>query len=89
VEVQDAATDALDARTLYGILALRAAVFVVEQDCVYLDPDGRDLEPGSFGSPTTARSSPRCGCCTTRTAPRASAGSRRSRPHAARGSRPS
>jgi ElaA protein len=30
---------------LYGILALRAAVFVVEQDCVYLDPDGRDLEP--------------------------------------------
>jgi len=35
----------LDARTLYGILALRAAVFVVEQTCAYLDPDGRDLEP--------------------------------------------
>ena len=43
--MRDAATTGLDARTLYGILALRAAVFVVEQDCVYLDPDGRDLEP--------------------------------------------
>jgi ElaA protein len=43
--VRDAATDDLDARTLYGILALRSAVFVVEQNCVYLDPDGRDLEP--------------------------------------------
>ena len=43
--VRDAATAELDARTLYGILALRSAVFVVEQDCVYLDPDGRDLEP--------------------------------------------
>ena len=44
VDVQDAATADLDARTLYGILALRSAVFVVEQDCVYLDLDGRDLE---------------------------------------------
>ncbi|MEO8888291.1 MAG: GNAT family N-acetyltransferase [Jatrophihabitantaceae bacterium] len=35
----------LDAVTLYRILALRSAVFVVEQDCVYADPDGRDLEP--------------------------------------------
>jgi len=32
---------------LYGILQLRAAVFVVEQDCVFLDPDGRDLEPSA------------------------------------------
>lgn len=47
VDVHDAATADLDARTLYGILALRSAVFVVEQDCVYLDPDGRDLEPGA------------------------------------------
>lgn len=47
VDVRDAATADLDARTLYGILALRAAVFVVEQNCVYLDPDGRDLEPGA------------------------------------------
>jgi ElaA protein len=35
----------LPAASLYGILRLRAEVFVVEQDCVYLDPDGRDLEP--------------------------------------------
>jgi len=36
----------LDPVTLYRILALRAEVFVVEQDCAYLDPDGHDLEPG-------------------------------------------
>jgi ElaA protein len=35
---------ALEVGALYGILRLRAEVFVVEQDCVYLDPDGRDLE---------------------------------------------
>jgi ElaA protein len=45
VDVRDALTIELDPRTLYGILALRAAVFVVEQNCVYLDLDGRDLEP--------------------------------------------
>jgi ElaA protein len=44
VDILDAATADLDARTLYGILALRSAVFVVEQDCVYLDLDGRDME---------------------------------------------
>lgn len=38
----------LTARQLYGLLALRAAVFVVEQDCVYLDPDGRDTEPATL-----------------------------------------
>lgn len=27
---------------LYDLLALRAEVFVVEQDCVYLDTDGKD-----------------------------------------------
>ena len=32
---------------LYDALRLRAAVFVVEQDCPYLDPDGRDLEPAT------------------------------------------
>lgn len=47
MDVRDATFDELDARTLYGILALRAEVFVVEQDCVYLDPDGRDLEPSA------------------------------------------
>ena len=30
---------------LYAILRLRADVFVVEQECAYLDPDGRDCEP--------------------------------------------
>jgi ElaA protein len=32
---------------LYAVLTLRATVFVVEQDCAYLDPDGRDVEPGT------------------------------------------
>ena len=27
---------------LYSLLQLRSQVFVVEQDCVYLDPDGKD-----------------------------------------------
>lgn len=27
---------------LYAILRLRSEIFVVEQDCVYLDPDGKD-----------------------------------------------
>jgi ElaA protein len=34
----------LTAETLYGILRLRCEIFVVEQACVYLDLDGRDLE---------------------------------------------
>ena len=29
---------------LYQVLRLRADVFVVEQECIYPDPDGRDLE---------------------------------------------
>jgi ElaA protein len=37
----------LDTTTLYGILKLRSDVFVVEQNCVYGDMDGRDLEPGT------------------------------------------
>ena len=35
--------DALDSRLLYAVLAARAQVFVVEQRCQYLDPDGKDL----------------------------------------------
>ncbi len=35
----------LDPVTLYRILQLRTEVFVVEQNCVYADLDGRDLEP--------------------------------------------
>ncbi|MEZ4469959.1 MAG: GNAT family N-acetyltransferase [bacterium] len=33
---------ALDADAVYAVLALRAQVFVVEQACAYLDPDGLD-----------------------------------------------
>jgi ElaA protein len=43
--VRDATLAEHDPCTLYRILALRSAVFVLEQDCVYLDQDGRDLEP--------------------------------------------
>jgi ElaA protein len=34
--------DDLDRDLLYEVLALRARVFVLEQHCMYLDPDGRD-----------------------------------------------
>jgi ElaA protein len=34
----------LDAPTLYGLLALRVEVFVVEQSCPYPELDGRDLD---------------------------------------------
>lgn len=36
--------DALSADALYQALQLRAAVFVVEQSCAYLDADGKDRE---------------------------------------------
>ncbi len=35
--------DALTGSELYELLTLRAKVFVVEQSCVYLDCDGKDL----------------------------------------------
>ncbi|MEZ7918535.1 MAG: GNAT family N-acetyltransferase, partial [Patiriisocius sp.] len=34
----------LDTSTLYDILQLRSGVFVVEQNCVYQDIDGKDKE---------------------------------------------
>jgi ElaA protein len=34
----------LDVETLYALLQLRSQVFVVEQHCVYLDPDGVDAQ---------------------------------------------
>ena len=37
----------IGAADLYAALRLRAEVFVVEQACVYLDPDGRDLDAGT------------------------------------------
>jgi ElaA protein len=46
-QLHAARPDSLDAHTLYRILQLRAAVFVVEQRCPYQDLDGRDLEPGA------------------------------------------
>ena len=39
---------ALDATAVYALLRLRAAVFVLEQACAYLDPDGLDLVPGAL-----------------------------------------
>jgi ElaA protein len=38
----DRAFDELSARELYAILVLRQRVFVVEQNCVYMDADGLD-----------------------------------------------
>jgi ElaA protein len=34
----------LEIRTLYDILQLRSQIFVVEQNCVYQDLDGKDLK---------------------------------------------
>lgn len=42
----DLGVDDLALTDLYDALALRAAVFVVEQDCAYADTDGADLRPG-------------------------------------------
>jgi ElaA protein len=36
--------DALSARDVYDLLVLRSAVFVVEQHCVFLDPDDCDQD---------------------------------------------
>jgi ElaA protein len=47
VDVRDATLTELDPLTLYRLLALRSEVFVLEQECAYLDLDGRDLEPGA------------------------------------------
>ncbi|MEV0983276.1 MULTISPECIES: GNAT family N-acetyltransferase [unclassified Brevibacterium] len=54
----------LTSEELYGILQLRSEVFVVEQDCVFLDLDGVDLYPDTLhafiphaGAPTPFRDS--------------------------------
>lgn len=39
--------DSIGTRTAYLLWALRESVFVVEQQCVYQELDGRDLEPGT------------------------------------------
>jgi ElaA protein len=43
--VRTAAFVELDPTTLYELLRLRSEVFVVEQNCAFLDLDGRDTEP--------------------------------------------
>jgi ElaA protein len=47
MQPQVASFDELDNRTLLGILQLRCEVFIVEQQCLYADVDGRDAEPGT------------------------------------------
>lgn len=42
--VRAASLEELAPRVLYGILKLRSDVFVVEQDCAYMDMDGRDAD---------------------------------------------
>ena len=42
-----AGLDDLAPRAVYEMLRLRSEVFVVEQACAYLDPDGKDLHPGA------------------------------------------
>lgn len=39
--------EGVPARIAYGIGRLRQEVFVVEQECAYLDLDGRDLDAGA------------------------------------------
>ncbi len=41
------AFDELDPRTAYEVWRLRQEVFVLEQECLYGDLDGRDPEPGT------------------------------------------
>lgn len=43
IEWQDRHHSELTPHELYALLALRSAVFVVEQQCAYLDVDGNDL----------------------------------------------
>ena len=46
-DVRTATFAELHPSTAYRLWALRSEVFVVEQDCPYLDLDGRDLEPSA------------------------------------------
>lgn len=45
--IRRAAAGEIDIAALYAILLLRAQVFVIEQACVFADPDGRDLLPAT------------------------------------------
>ncbi|MBW3614433.1 MAG: GNAT family N-acetyltransferase [Actinobacteria bacterium] len=48
LEVRSARFDDIDPQVVYDILRLRSEVFVVEQGCVFLDIDGRDVEAGTW-----------------------------------------
>lgn len=43
--LHSASGDEITAAQLYPLLVLRSAVFVIEQECLYEDLDGRDLLP--------------------------------------------
>lgn len=45
--LRTATGDRITAGELHDVLRLRSDVFVVEQDCAYLDIDGRDLDPST------------------------------------------
>ena len=47
MEIVSLPFDALDPVTAYRLWQLRSEVFVLEQECLYPDLDGRDLEPGT------------------------------------------
>lgn len=44
IRIEVRAFGGLTVHELYGVLALRSRVFVVEQACAYQDADGRDLD---------------------------------------------
>jgi len=44
MEISSKSFDQLTPRELHDLLQLRSQVFVVEQDCVYQDIDGKDLK---------------------------------------------
>ncbi len=46
--IRSARGDTITAVELETVLALRVAVFVVEQACPYQEVDGRDTEPGTW-----------------------------------------
>ena len=45
--IRSAPTREVDSVTLHDVLRLRQDVFVIEQQCLYADLDGRDLEEGT------------------------------------------
>ena len=42
LDIQTKTFEQLNTKELYDLLQLRSEVFVVEQDCVYQDIDGKD-----------------------------------------------